>query len=66
MSLITVQQLQVMQARIAQEFGEEDSSKCGYLDNFYTYIGSIGNSDSEEILDLFCAACNKIFKSEKA
>jgi len=52
-------ELKVIEASLAAEFGDSDVSSCG------EYGG-----DKEEIfetpLNLYCVACNKVFKTEKA
>ena len=52
-------ELEVIEANLAAEFGDTDVSSCGE-----------SGSDKEEIfetpLDLYCVACNKVFKTVKA
>lgn len=52
-------ELKVIEANLAAEFGDSDVSSCGE-----------SGSDREEIhetpLNLYCVACNKVFKTEKA
>jgi DnaJ family protein A protein 5 len=45
------QQMNVMEAQIDSEFGRDDSSD---------------ESESVDVYDLYCAACNKMFKSDKS
>ncbi|XP_069688020.1 dnaJ homolog subfamily C member 21 [Periplaneta americana] len=52
-------ELETIEASLAAEFGESDASSCGESE-----------SDKEEIeaavSSLYCVACNKVFKTEKA
>lgn len=52
-------ELKVIEANLAAEFGDSDVCSCGE-----------SGSDREEIpqmpLNLYCVACNKVFKTEKA
>ncbi|XP_026676415.1 uncharacterized protein LOC113465796 [Diaphorina citri] len=59
-NLVEFKELKDIEASVAKEFGDEDSS---YDDD------SVGKSEDEYIEEsshLFCIACNKLFKTEKA
>lgn len=50
------EELQSLQARLDDEFGKDSDRESGGVDS----------EDDQQLDDLFCPACNKLFKTEKA